>query len=283
MVLKEKYMSAARVSEILGITPPSVRRLVREGFLEVKKTKKYKAGSELYFDGGTVKALLPRMPALRRKWHLEENRRIGGKKAAFKRAIDVKKTSRHSNLKKRFLHSLEFYPEKVTSLLRASYFLYHLNHYTKTGEEYLYDLKGEILKKFTDDFTDVEGLNIIFIEGAQKVILCDGCRDRARNMGISYLKYKNNHGGCSRCQREENYYSLFEFRVEYGEHKFCFHTPYKTAKKWFENIAELPHKIREKGEDEAFLFGRPISEGEARAVTLKEVTGELESFLGTYY
>ncbi|MEG3071986.1 MAG: hypothetical protein RQM92_15090 [Candidatus Syntrophopropionicum ammoniitolerans] len=65
--MKEKYMSAARVSEILGITPPSVRRLVREGFLEVKKTKKYKAGSELYFDGGTVKALLPRMPALRKK------------------------------------------------------------------------------------------------------------------------------------------------------------------------------------------------------------------------
>ncbi|NLJ77071.1 MAG: helix-turn-helix domain-containing protein [Peptococcaceae bacterium] len=283
MVLKGKYMSTARVSEILGITPFSVRRLIREGLLEVKKTKEYKAGSELYFDSSAVKELLPRMPALRRKWYFEENRRMGGKKAAFKRAIDVKKTSRHSNLKKKFLNSLEFYPEKVALLLRASFFLYHLNHYAKTGEEYLYDLKGEVLKRFTDDFTAEQGLNIIFIEGAQKVILCDGCRDRARNMGISYLRYKNNHAGCSRCQREENYYSLFEFRVEYGEHKFCFHTPYKTAKKWFGNIAELPHKMREKRGDEAFLFGRPISEGEARAVTLKEVTRELESFLGAYY
>ncbi|MDD4766303.1 MAG: helix-turn-helix domain-containing protein [Desulfotomaculaceae bacterium] len=280
MDLSGKNMSAAEVGEILGITPSSVRRLVREGVLEVKETKRYKAGEELYFDSSAVKDLLPRMPELRRKWHSEENRRLGARKAAFKRVDDAGKALRHTGIKKKFLFSLEFYPEKAALLLRASFFLYHLNHYAKGGEEYLYDLKEKVLKKFVSDFSAVEGLDIVFIEGGQKVLLCAGCRVKAQSMGLSYLKYKINHGGCPQCRKEEDYYSLFEFRVVYGEHRFCFHTPYYIARKWFENMAELPKKVREKGKEEALPFGRPISEGEARAVTLEEVIRELKSFLG---
>jgi len=48
----------------------------------------------------------------------------------------------------------------------------------------------------------------------------------------------------------------------------------------FENIDELPKKEREKRKEEALPFGRPISEAEAREVTLKEVITELNSYLG---
>lgn len=279
MDLSRKYMSTAEVSETLGVTPSSVRRLVREGVLEVKDTKRYKTGEEFYFDSSEVENLLPRMPDLRRKWHHEENRRLGARKAAFKRVSDAGKALRHTGIKKNFLLSLGDYPEKAARLLRASFFLYHLNHYAKGGEEYLYDLKERVLRKFVSDFSAAEGLDMVFIEGGQKVLLCAGCRVKAQNMGSSYLEYKIKHGGCPQCRKEEDYYSLFEFRVEYGEHRFCFHTPYNIARKWFENI-QLPEKAREKGKEEALPFGRPISEGEARAITLEEVIRELKSFLG---
>lgn len=280
MDLTGKYISTAEVGETLGITPSSVRRLVREGVLEVKSIKQYKTGEEYYFDSSEVNNLLPRMPDLKRKWHHEENRRLGAKRAAFKRVYDVEKALRHTGIKKSYLLSLENYPEKAAVLLRASFFLYHLNHYAKAGEEYLYDIKESVLKKFLADFSAAEGLEIYFIEGGQKIQLCAGCRSKAQKMGLSYLTYKTSRGGCPQCRKEEDYYSLFEFRVEYGEHRFCFHTPFSIARKWFENMGELPQKAREKGKEEALPFGRPISEGEARAVTLDEVIRELRSYLG---
>lgn len=280
MDLTGKYISTAEVSDTLGITPPSVHRLVRDGFLEVKGTKRYKTGEELYFDHSAVNDLLPMMPELRRKWQYEENSRLGAKKAAFKRLDSAEKAVRHTGIKKNFLLSLENYPERAASLLRASFYLYHLNHYAKGGEEYLYDLKENILKKFLSDFSVEDGLEVLFVEGGQKVLLCTACRLKAQNMGLDYIKYKTNFGGCPQCRKEEGYYSLFEFRVVYGEHRFCFHTPYSIARKWFENIDDLPNKACEKGKEEALPFGRPISEAEARAVTLKEVIAELKSYLG---
>ena len=123
-------------------------------------------------------------------------------------------------------------------------------------------------------------MEVFFVEGEQKVILCTACRLKAQSMELDYIKYKTNFGGCPQCRKEEDYYSLFEFRVEYGEHRFCFHTPYSIARKWFENIDELLKKASEKRKEEALPFGRPISEAEARAVTLKEVISELKSYLG---
>jgi hypothetical protein len=123
-------------------------------------------------------------------------------------------------------------------------------------------------------------LEVFFVGEEQKVILCTACRLKAQGMGLDYIKYKTNFGGCPQCRKEEGYYSLFEFRVEYGEHRFYFHTPYSIARKWFEKIDKLPKKAREKRIEEALPFGRPISEAEARAVTLKEVITRLKLYLG---
>jgi hypothetical protein len=280
MSLNGTYMSTAEVSDALGITPSSVHRLVREGFLGVKDTKQYKSGLESYFDCSEVNKLLSMMPALRRKWQQAEDSRLGAKKAAFQRADAAEKAVRHTVIKKNFLLSLENYPERAAALLRASFFLYYLNHYAKGGEKYLYDLKEKILKRFQSDFSAEDGLEVFFVEGEQKVLLCTSCRLKAQSMGLDYIKYKTNFGGCPQCRKEEGYYSLFEFRVDNGEHRFYFHTPYNIARKWFENIDELPKKAHEKRKEEALPFGRPISEAEARAVTLKEVITELNSYLG---
>lgn len=275
-----KYLSTAEVGEALGITPAAVRRLVREGLLEVKERKLYKTGEDYYFDQAEVQDLLPQMPGFKRKWQSEEDSRLGARKAAFMRLAAVKKTLRHGDIKNNFLLSLESYPEKTAALLRASYFLYHLNHYAKGGEEYLYDLKEKVIRKFLLDYTPENGLEVSFIKGGPRVYLCAACRSKAKNMGLDYSKYKSIYDGCPQCRKENDYYSLFEFKVEYGEHRFCFHTPYHIARKWFEEGRGLPGKTSERGKEEAFPFGRPISEAEARAVTLDEVTRELTSFLG---
>lgn len=280
MVLTGKYLSTAEAGEALGITPAAVRRLVREGLLEVRVRKKYKTGEDYYFDREDVQDLLPRMAELRRKWQSEEDNRLGARKAAFRRLAAARKTLRHGDIKAKFLHSLESYPEKTAALLRASFFLYHLNHYAKGGEAYLYDLKEKVIKKFLFDFTPDEGLDVSLVKGGSKVCLCAACRSKAKNMGLDYIKYKSIYEGCPQCRKEDDYYSLFEFKVEYDEHRFCFHTPYHIARKWFEDGRGLPDKVGERGKEKAFPCGRPISEAEARAVTLDEVTRELISFLG---
>lgn len=276
----ENYLTTAQAANLLNITPNAVRRLVRDGLLEVKYTRHYKFGEDQSFDRIAVENLLSRIPEFKRKWHAEEDLRLGARKAAFKRLENQKKARAYQGFKERFLLSLEDYPERVALLLRVSFFLYHLNHYAKGGEEYLYDLKEESLKKIAEEFTPLEGLEVSLVEGGGKIHLCETCRLKARTMGLDYVKYKSVHGGCPRCRTESDYYSLFEFRVKYGEHFFCFHTPYQVAKGWLKNLSELPCKTYLSGREEARPFGRPITEAEALAVSLEEVIRELESFTG---
>lgn len=277
---KSRYLSTAQAGGFLGITPSRIRRLVRDGFLEVKDTRSYKFGNNYYFDPGDIERLLPRIPEFKRKWQAEEDVRLGAGKAAFKRLSAEKKAREYQQFKEQFLSSMEHYPEKSAALLKASFYLYHLNHYAKGGESYLYDLKEKVLKKFVKEFSAREGLEVLFVEGEQKILLCASCRQKAQNMGMGYIRYKSARGGCPRCQKENGYYSLIEFRVRYGEHSFCFHTPYHIARDWLKDPLELPHltSIREKEGTRA--YGRPITEAEAMAVSLEEVIGEMERFIG---
>jgi len=274
------YFTTAQAAGLLNITPATLRRLVREGLLEVKYTRSYKFGEDQSYDRIAVENLLPRIPEFKRRWHAEEDLRLGARKAAFKRLDDQKKARAYQIFKERFLLTLEDYPERVAVLLRASFFLYHLNHYAKGGEAYLYDLKEETLKKMSEQFTSVEGLEVILVEGGEKIHLCETCRVKARAMGLDYVKYKSVQGGCPRCRKESEYYSLFEFRIKYGDHFFCFHTPYQVAKAWLRSPIELPCKTHVPGREEARAFGRPITEAEALAISLEEVISELEAFAG---
>lgn len=276
----DNYITTAQAADLLNLTPAAVRRLVREGLLEVKQTRRYKFGEDQSFDRAAVEKLLPGLPEFKRKWQSEEDHRLGAKKAAFKRLEDQKKARAYQSFKERFLLSLADYPERVALLLRISFFLYHLNHYAKGGEAYLYDLKEETLKKMNETFTLQNGLEVILVEGGDKIHLCETCRTKARSMGLDYVRYKSVHGGCSRCRKENDYYSLFEFRVKYLDHFFCFHTPYQVARAWIKNPFDLPCKTHVPGREEARAFGRPITKAEALAVSLEEVISELEVFIG---
>ncbi|MCL6558287.1 MAG: helix-turn-helix domain-containing protein, partial [Firmicutes bacterium] len=72
-----EYLTAAQVGEYLGITPAGVKRLVKDGHLEIKGKLNFKHGETFYFDRAEVKELLPRMPGLLRRWESEESARMG--------------------------------------------------------------------------------------------------------------------------------------------------------------------------------------------------------------
>ncbi|MGB9791051.1 MAG: hypothetical protein ACPLTR_00550 [Thermacetogeniaceae bacterium] len=197
--------------------------------------------------------------------------------AAWRRLTNWRTFQMTRSRKERFLNSLSEIPEKSASLLRAAYYLYHLNHYAKAGESYLYELKERVLKAFTAHFAPEDGLRISFIQGPPRITLCPACRRRAREERKSYVEYAQVTGGCASCHRDENYYSLYEFLVICDPHRFCFHSPYKIASKWLRG-KDIPWKEGSEREG-GYTFGRAITPGEEAAVNLGEVIAELEHFL----
>lgn len=266
----------ADVCRELKITPSDVHRLVSEGYLDVVATSKFKHGVAPLFNEDQVSQVREQIPGIRRRWDQNRGARRG-EAAAQKRLKDWRSFHHTRERKERFLKSLVYLPERSGELLRASYYLYHLNHYAKAGETYLYDLKEQVLEVMSDLFTSEDGLEIYVIPGPDRIRLCPGCQARARKEKKTYLEYSRLTGGCSSCQRDEGYFSLYEFQVVYDEHHFCFHSPVQIARRWLKGM-EIP--VKENSEREGgYPFGRPIFAGEAAAVNLAEVVDELKAFL----
>lgn len=269
-------LTTAQVCRILGMTPRQVHRLTVDGYLEVQEVARNKHGEVKLFSEEQVEAVRQKLPRILKKWENEDGARYGVA-AAWRRLANWRTFQLTRSRKERFLNSLSDLPEKSASLLRAAYYLYHLNHYAKAGESYLYELKERVLKAFSAHFTSDDGLQIYFISGPARISLCPACRRRAREDKKSYLEYARLTGGCSNCHKEEDYYSLYEFLIACDVHRFCFHSPFQIASKWLKG-REIPEKEgfeREGG----YPFGRAITPGEAAAVNLAEVIAELEHFL----
>jgi len=172
-------------------------------------------------------------------------------------------------------------PEPVGRLLRASFFLFHLNHYAKSGERYLYDLKEVVLRSLAEQagrWQEENMIRIFILPGSERVKLCSRCREKARKMGLNYSEFVRLIGGCRQCPRSAEYYSLYEFLIEYDSYRFCFHIPAELAHNWAGNSSLTMRETP--AEREGFmLFGRPAFQAETRAVELTEVIAELRSFL----
>ncbi len=272
-------LSTAEVCRVLGITPREVYRLAAEGYLEIKRVHRCKHGNIPFFSGRQVESVRCELPRILRRWEGEEGAEKGAA-AAWKRLKDWRSYHRTKLRKERFLQALDDLPEKSGFLLRGAYYLYHLNHYAKAGEAYLYDLKEKVLALMATHFTPEDGLQIYFVPGPGRVRLCPACRRRARSQRKTYVEYIRLTGGCPCCQRDEGYYSLYEFQIESGEHRFCFHSPAQLGRKWFKG-KEIPQKEGREREG-GYPFGRPIFPGEAAAVNLAEVIEELEKFLNLF-
>ncbi|MTI81849.1 MAG: hypothetical protein FH758_13415 [Firmicutes bacterium] len=273
-----QLLTTAEVCKTLGITPHKLRRLTNEGYLNIEETTEMKHGEIHLFNSIIVKKLVHELPRILRRWQWEENAYVGEKKAAVLRANRRNTAQSIKNQKEQFLTSLELAPERMGYLLKASYYLFHLNHYAKAGNSYLYDLKEKVLKSFVNNYNSDDGLTVYYIQGGQRVQLCSACKKKARKQRLSYRDYSSISGGCPKCTRDDRFYSLYELIVEYAEHRFCFHTPYNIARKWFKE-KQLPTKFKAQRYEIGSTFGRPILEPEALAIPLDEIFAELEDYL----
>lgn len=272
-------MTPAQVCQLLRITPDQINSLLERGWLEVAFIDKMRNGEMRLFDKSKIDSLIPQMPNIRRAWMAEDNHRYGGSAAARKRENDRRQAEELKNRKQRYLSELSDCPEPYDRILRACFYLYHLNHYAKRGESYLYDLKEHVLRILSR----LEGLagpaiTVYFVPGSERVRLCSRCQERAGRLNKTRPEYIRLYGGCPQCTRDSNYYSLYEFVVAYDNYRFCFHVPYTAARKWFRNQPPPPKEGRAKREGFT-VFGRPILAAEAQAVELIEVIEELESFI----
>ncbi len=278
MKAMRQLLSIAEVCKTLGITPSKVHQLTNEGYLEVIDTAQLKNGKIYLFQPAQVESLIDQMPRIIRKWESEENARLGAKKAAHLRVNRRSAAQNIKSQKEKFLASIDLASERIYRLLRASYFLFHLNHYAKTGNEYLYDLKEKVLYAFYQKYRCEDSLNIFLIHGEQHVKLCSECKRKARKQNVSYSDYARLTGGCNWCIKDDRHYNLYEFVITYADYRFCFHIPYKAARKWFKNQV-VPTKFSTHRYEMGTNFGRSIFELEAKAIPLDEVIEELNDFL----
>ncbi|MBE3588131.1 MAG: hypothetical protein IMW93_06180 [Thermoanaerobacteraceae bacterium] len=272
-------LDLAAVCRALGVTPDRVRRLEQEGFLEAARSGHNRNGEKPLFAAPQVMALVPEMPRILSRWASEDNARLGARRAGINRAHLPRRVSRLRRQKEEFLASLEELPPKAAQLLKAAYYLFHLNHYAKDGHAYLYDLKGRVLRSFVRHFTAEDGLQVAFIAAESRVFLCPSCRSRAWSQGLNYADYARLYGGCSRCRKDPRYYDLYEFIINREEHRFIFHTPYALARRWIRQDLTVPTHYSQRHREAGYTFGRPVTGAEAQAVPLTEVIEELEQFV----
>jgi len=281
-VPEQKLLNPAQISLTLGITPNNIKRLTNEGYLEVQKQINFKNGVMHLFTSTQVKAIIPAMPRIKQAWERHDNYHQGGNRMARARAYRHQSYRDKVNRKEQFLNSINELPQERKVILSAAYYLFHLNHYAKAGSSYLYDLKESVLHTLVNNYYHRdEWLNISYIEGTNKIVLCPECRAKANNQRLSYQEYLYKTGGCLKCTREYKYYSLYEFTITCQDYRFCFHTPYATAKKWFNKQTMPPRKECPEREG-AYAFGRAIYDSEAMAVELIEVIDELQKFLTSF-
>lgn len=277
-----ELLNPAQICQTLGIAPNNIKRLTKEGYLEVKKKIQFRNGDMHLFNNEQVKALIPSMPRIKQAWERYDNYHYGASRLARTRTYRQKSYQDKVRRKEQFYKTIQMLPGEMQRILKASYHLYHLNHYAKGGSPYLYDLKEVVLHTFVQNYyANDDVLQVKFIEGQNKITLCPECKAKAKKQRLSYLDFLNQTGGCAKCVKEYKYYSLYEFIVSCPEYHFCFHTPYATAKKWF-NDQNAPPQQQTPLREGAYAFGRAIYDSEAQAVELMEVIMELQKFLAEF-
>ena len=281
------YLTPAQVCQTLKLTPTEVRMLIANGRLEVARHIAYKHGNMELFSLDQVQQVAIDLPKIRRGWALERTAALGARKAALYSAKERKKAQALIARKTGFLDSLHTFSEQISGILRVCYFLYHLNHYAKHGHSYLYDYKEKVLQFLWRDckseLTETPLLlQVTFIPGAPRIRLCLDCRIKAKQQFQTHVEYIKSDGhSCTQCGKEEYYYSLYEFTLDYDEYHFCYHAPYSIARRWFTGL-QINEKEVQVDREGFYAFGRAIRESEALAVSLHEVMTEIESFLSLH-
>lgn len=274
-------LSSSEVAARYKISNRQVNDLVNYGYLSVAQVfRNDKRGVSFLFSENEVEKLdIPSLVA-----EIKEKKRQHSQ-PIYSNYSDFKKILKACNYYDRFMEDVSTLSEH--KLLKAGFYLFHLNHYAKTYPELskeLYELKSKVLRKLYLENRFLIKAKYLLGPDRKKVWLCEDCKDASRSAGMSYNTYIRNEAYCPKCdiiELEREYYSLVEFCLEVSDYRFLFHTPRSLAVRWMKDIDELPRDNRQTAnyDDRMYLYGRAISRIEERVFPLGMLKEKLEAYL----
>lgn len=199
-------------------------------------------------------------------------------KASAVRTRTVRTTKQIEEYHRRYMQFLNRIAISDRPLMKAAYYLFHLNHYAKINKNDLYPIKYKVLSIIYEMYKNTPYLTIQYVKGEDRVELCRECSDdlkveRKRGLYRLFLH------PCAYCEVKKNYYSLLDLRIQYKGYKFHFHVPYNEIDKWFTiDLDSLPVIIRRK-EKGIEKYGRVVTKAEREFLPLDWVVKELELFI----
>ncbi len=274
-------LKTSEVAKKLRITNSQVQDMVDYGYLPVADTYRCRSGGIGYLFAENQLESIDVAEVLAEIREIKTRDKARTKVSAWEWKKRQVVARRHD----RFIGMIADLPD--FHLLKACYYLFHLNHYAKAYPEKrdeLYPLKSQVLERIVNRFSDQVRCMYLIGKDNVRVWLCEDCCSTARSNGYSYREYVEHHGYCSKCKvqvLEREYYSLVEFIIESDNYRFCFHLPLSIAKKWLTGIEGFARADRGLGEqrDEMYFYGRKITRVEERIVPLPVVVRELRDFL----
>ena len=200
---------------------------------------------------------------------------------------EIKDLKFTADYKRKYLSEIRKYPEDIYRILRACYFLYHLNHYAKSGvmENEFYFLKTDILEKFYK--LNFRGLSISYIRRGDKkrIIRTPWYEDDENYDDDTEDDYENydddtedDYDFSSPYMEivETGYYDLYSFKIEIDDFTYNFCIPIGGVD-WIkeERIQGMEYDPIEY----ARSHGREITEEESKTISPVRIAVEMYGFL----
>ncbi len=273
-------LTISEVARRYQLNNRQVHELMEYGYLQISRVSRNANGGMSYlFDEKDVQAadIYSALADLQ-----DKKNRLGSRGVSTVRFSKVLRAIRHYD---RFLASIEGQPAET--VLRVSFYLFHLNHYAKRYAEQsreLYSLKNRVIRKMWRDNPDLIQVRYLLGPDRERIWLCDDCKDSARSAGLSFVEYLKKGHRCPKCfvqSVEPEYYSLFEFIVAIGNYRFVFHLPRSSAWRWLKDVPNIEQGRRETGpyDDSMYLYGRPSTRIEEKSFPLPMVIEALTAYL----
>lgn len=266
-------LKTSDVAKKLGVSNAQVMSLVDHGYLRVADLERYNQGFTYLFSEEEIKTIdLGSALAEIEQEKKNKVRRFGA---------ELKAVQYYDRLLESFAES------PCPELLEAAFYLFQLNHYAKKyiiAQKELYSLKHRVMNVMLEHYGLYIELLILTGGDRSRIWLCDDCKLNANEQNMTYKRYIAEGYYCPKCEQqvmERDFYTLLEMKINWDQHRFCFHILWSEARKWDLNWDSLPRRDRvsEDARDSMFLYGRRISSLEERIFPLPAITRHLEDFL----
>jgi hypothetical protein len=289
---KANRLTTGQAGELLGVSSQTVRRWIEQKKLPVLGTYKNDYGTICYLLAREVVTNPETLEKLAPEIDIAKKRREAGQKAL---------TTRVKKERDQYEQYLKILTEKaptseVAELLKAAYFLWHLNHYAKLQTEAfdrarLYSMKDKMLQALVEYFVDFEQPYLL-----EQALELFGLQPDRLETGVGYLLKNTALAAAYRPQpafflehtrtlpaywygrsgsEGRHYLGLV---ICFSDFRFPFHGLWDNAKIWLPAKVTAQLRVRDwEGADETpFTFGgRATTWLEERAIPEQEITGAL--------